>query len=48
MLLDHFKAELDLKIQFPYLKYLMEIVKSYFQVDIDFTSDTIDFFKLLQ
>lgn len=47
-LLDHFKAELDLKIQFPYLKYLMEIVRSYFQVEIDFTSDTIDFFKLLQ
>jgi len=48
MLLDHFKAELDLKIQFPYLRYLMEIVKSYFQVDIEYTSDTIDFFKLLQ
>ncbi len=48
MLLDYFKAELDLKIQIPYLKYLLEIVKEYFGEDIDVTSDTIDFFKLLQ
>jgi len=48
MLLDHFKSELDLKIQIPYLRYLMEIVRNYFQVTIGFTTDTIDFFKLLQ
>ena len=48
MLLDYFQSELDIKIQIPYLNYLFEIVRNYFQVDIEITSDTIDFFKLLQ
>ena len=48
MLLDYFQSELDIKIQIPYLKYLLEIVRNYFQVDIEISSDTIDFFKLLQ
>ena len=47
MLLDFFKAELDIKIQVPYLKHLIEIVRTYFQEDIEIPSDTIDFFKLL-
>ena len=46
-LLDHFEEELDIKINFPYLKYLIDVVKSYFQVQIEFISDTIDFFKML-
>ena len=48
MLIDYFKSELDIKIQIPYLKHLLEIIRTYFQVDIEITSDTIDFFKLLQ